>query len=74
MECVLSSGYENILLVSKAYKEVGVYSEKQLLSFDDYRTSNTFKAKEIAIKKWGRELEAIKEQKLFAARFVAFHC
>ncbi|VBB27250.1 unnamed protein product [Acanthocheilonema viteae] len=68
VENALRIGYEDVLLVSKAYKTLATYSETELLSLEDYRCSETFKAKERAIKNWERELELIKEEKLQAAR------
>lgn len=70
MESALSSGYEDVLLIAKAYKTLAVYAEKQLLSLEDYCSSETFKAKKEAIKKWEEELEAIMKEKLQIAKFV----
>lgn len=74
VEKALNSGHENVLLVAKAYRKLAVYAEKKLLLLEGYCSSETFKVKERAIKKWEEELEAIKEEKLRVARFVAFQC
>ncbi|EJW88877.1 phosphatidylinositol 3-and 4-kinase [Wuchereria bancrofti] len=66
VEKALNSGYENVLLVAKAYRKLAMNAEKKLLLLEDYCSSETFKIKERAIRNWEKELEAIKEEKLQA--------
>ncbi|VIO86380.1 Uncharacterized protein BM_BM6664 [Brugia malayi] len=66
VENALDSGYENVLLVAKAYRKLAMNAEKKLLLLEDYCSSETFKVKERAIRNWEKELEAIKEEKLQA--------
>lgn len=74
VENALDSGYENVLLVAKAYRKLAMNAEKKLLLLEDYCSSETFKVKERAIRNWEKELEAIKEEKLQAIMFDEFHC
>uniref|UniRef100_A0A8R1XZ51 non-specific serine/threonine protein kinase n=1 Tax=Onchocerca volvulus TaxID=6282 RepID=A0A8R1XZ51_ONCVO len=68
VEKTLSTGHENVLLLAEVHKRLAIYAEKKLLLLEDYCSSETFKVKKTAIKKWEEELRAIREERLQAVR------
>lgn len=43
----------------RVYRELATYAEKQYLSLEEYRSSDAYKTKESAVKKWREELSKI---------------